>query len=232
MFAYALIGLIFFSAASLILFKYFNHLSLFINPPKMASIPYFTLVSMLLIISSFGGLYFIPISWTIFLSELLSSNFGSEPINVFSNDLNVLVKSMLIMEQVLIAPLFEELLFRGYLLHFFYKYFGLRFSTVIVAIIFALPHPDVLGSALFSIILSVITLKSRSLYPAIIIHILFNIFGLLIIGFDLDVILVRSMEIMSIDYTEDSFIRYLIGNLLVFVPLISIYYIARSRYLT
>ncbi|MFC3700802.1 CPBP family intramembrane glutamic endopeptidase [Reinekea marina] len=136
------------------------------------------------------------------------------------------------MEQVLIAPLFEELLFRGYLLHFFYKYFGLRFSTVIVAIIFALPHPDVLGSALFSIILSVITLKSRSLYPAIIIHILFNIFGLLIIGFDLDVILVRSMEIMSIDYTEDSFIRYLIGNLLVFVPLISIYYIARSRYLT
>jgi len=89
---------------------------------------------------------------------------------------------------LLFVPIYEELIFRGVLLKFLEKYYGrvvaVAGSSVLFGLwhlknIFWLSHPDLIHqilftTAIFGPIMALLTLKTRSLWPAVILHYLNN----------------------------------------------------------
>lgn len=77
---------------------------------------------------------------------------------------------------VVVTPLMEELLFRGFLLRGFWR-FGPIIASVVVSLLFALAHWQInVGIDVFilSLVLCYVRIKSDSLWPAILIHALKN----------------------------------------------------------
>lgn len=71
-----------------------------------------------------------------------------------------------------IAPIFEEIAFRGICLHVFAKY-GTRFAIIASSMLFSLLHGNVIQSLFafgLGVLLSLLTLKAKSIIPATIIH--------------------------------------------------------------
>ncbi len=89
---------------------------------------------------------------------------------------------------LLFVPLYEELIFRGLMLRFFEKYYGMVRGIIFVSILFGLWHlknifwleanalsEQIVYTALFfSPVTCWITLKTRSVWPAVMIHYLNN----------------------------------------------------------
>jgi len=71
---------------------------------------------------------------------------------------------------VVVAPVVEELLFRGMLFHILASRWGVRPAMLAVAAVFAALHPNPIGMFLFSLMLSVLYLRSRSLIFPILCH--------------------------------------------------------------
>ena len=71
---------------------------------------------------------------------------------------------------VIIAPVTEELFFRGYLLNRWKNKFNTIIAVVLTSFLFALFHADLLGALIFSVILSLVYLKTKSIYGPVIIH--------------------------------------------------------------
>lgn len=76
---------------------------------------------------------------------------------------------------VILAPLLEELLFRGYLLHRWSKKWGLWTGVLLSSAVFGAIHPDTLAAAITGIGFAVLYLKVQSLWPPIIAHALYNL---------------------------------------------------------
>ena len=87
---------------------------------------------------------------------------------------------------VVLAPLSEELLFRGAMLHGFRQRWGERTSVALTALTFAAVHisfgdpywPGVVFTGVIAVVLAVLRLRSGSLVPAIIAHATYNAVGL------------------------------------------------------
>lgn len=86
------------------------------------------------------------------------------------------------------APIFEEIMFRGFLLPSLTRYFPVGISIVISGIVFAIAHlslAEALPLATLGIILGVVYTRSRSLLASIMIHSLWNsgtLFSLFLLG--------------------------------------------------
>lgn len=80
-----------------------------------------------------------------------------------------------IVTAVILAPIFEEIVFRGIMLNVL-KPHGTRFAILLTTFVFALMHPGVNFIAAFfgGILLAHITLYYNSLLPAILMHFLHN----------------------------------------------------------
>ncbi|MED0968758.1 type II CAAX endopeptidase family protein [Bacillus paramycoides] len=75
-----------------------------------------------------------------------------------------------------IAPIAEEILFRGYLLRKLHLKFSMKTSVIISSIIFGILHLQATFSAiLFGIVMCLLYIKSRSLILPIIVHMISNI---------------------------------------------------------
>ena len=71
-----------------------------------------------------------------------------------------------------IAPVFEEIAFRGICLHVFEKY-GTRFAVIASSMLFSLLHGNVIQSLFafgLGVLLAMLTLKAKSIIPATFIH--------------------------------------------------------------
>jgi len=75
---------------------------------------------------------------------------------------------------VLLAPLAEELLFRGVLLHRFGRRFGLGRGMVIASALFGVLHMNPIAITVFGVLLSVLYLRSRSLWATTLAHAINN----------------------------------------------------------
>ena len=112
---------------------------------------------------------------TDFITKLLNSLFGTPlPAAAFSSSMphNLFQFLTLSFCTVIIAPLCEELIFRGFLLKPLRKY-GDFTAVLVSAVIFALFHGNVdqLAYALISgIFLGIIAVRSNSILPSIILH--------------------------------------------------------------
>ena len=93
---------------------------------------------------------------------------------VFASILNVLVI-------VVLAPVVEEFLFRGFMLNRWLRKYGTLKAVALSSTTFALFHIEILGGFVFGVVLSLIYLRTRSLFGPIIVHITNNAIALLVI---------------------------------------------------
>lgn len=75
---------------------------------------------------------------------------------------------------VLLAPVVEEAVFRGFLLNRWMSKYGTFKGIAFSSAAFALLHVDIMGGAVFAVVLSLIYVKTRSLFGPIIVHIANN----------------------------------------------------------
>ena len=75
---------------------------------------------------------------------------------------------------VLVAPIVCEFIFRGFLFQRFAAKWGTGKAMVIVAILFGCFHIDFLSAVIFSIVLSIVYIRTKSLLMPISIHMLNN----------------------------------------------------------
>lgn len=94
----------------------------------------------------------------------------------FSTSNSLISNICLIIYAVIVAPVSEELIFRGLILGKLKKY-GYVFTTIIVSLLFALMHgnlPQSIPTFIVSLFLCWVTLQSNSIIPAISIHMINN----------------------------------------------------------
>lgn len=117
------------------------------------------------------------IIYTIYSSiiTLLGGKFAVPEITAFSDPIAM---TFLILYICILGPICEEIIFRGIILKSLER-FGKMSAILISSILFALFHMNLVqlpGPFLIGLILGYITVESKSIYPAILIHILNNTF--------------------------------------------------------
>ena len=76
---------------------------------------------------------------------------------------------------VLVAPIVEEILFRGLLLRIWVKKWGLLGAVFLSSLVFGALHADPIGACAFGIGMSILYLRTQSLYLPILCHIVNNV---------------------------------------------------------
>jgi uncharacterized protein len=134
----------------------------------------FTL-SITVLIYIFSGSVFYVVNYPL---SLLWPEFVSEWILELSDiptDQGVLSTLLMIVDYVIAAPIVEELLFRGVILHRSSARWGLHRAMITSSVLFALLHPyDIVGTFVFSLALSIVYVRTGSLLAPIAIHSLSN----------------------------------------------------------
>ncbi len=83
-----------------------------------------------------------------------------------------------LLDVITFVPVWEEILFRGVLLFTLLKFVKPFWAIVIVSIIFGLFHPTYWVTAgIMGVLLSMLTLKTKSLCPAMVSHSLWNLYA-------------------------------------------------------
>ncbi|MEG1475792.1 MAG: CPBP family intramembrane glutamic endopeptidase [Longicatena sp.] len=133
---------------------------------------YFTLLAMG--ISSLVSYLFAGVQY---LLEPTGLVFTTQSFELDTSLANNIVQILLV---CVVAPIFEEYLFRGYILGTLKKY-GTVFAIVISAFVFSLMHGNLVQSLptfFIGIVLAYVTIESGSLLPAICIHFINNTFAI------------------------------------------------------
>lgn len=88
---------------------------------------------------------------------------------------------LLFIAMVIVAPILEELMFRGILLDRLSLKLSPLWAIAITSLIFGLLHHDYVGNIIFGIVLCLIRLRDRTLFAPILIHMLSNLIAFLLI---------------------------------------------------
>lgn len=171
-----------------IYFEYKKHrvaFSLFINRNETFNLVQVLYITIMLCVFSYGYLilYMYSFAW---ITPTFIMNALREPI---MDSTGGYVYQVIMV--VFIAPIIGEFVFRGFLLQRFAAKWGTSISIIAVAILFALLHVDFLGAIVFSVVLSIVYIRTNSLLMPIAIHMLNNAF---VIGASF---LINKEEIMS-----------------------------------
>lgn len=114
-------------------------------------------------------------SWVLDMPEILKPM--DSPADVRFNLANILVV-------VILAPILEEFVFRGFILGRLHKKIGMFWSIIITSILFAILHGEVLGAFIFSVFVCLIRFKFASLIAPIIVHISNNLLVTILVFID------------------------------------------------
>ncbi|MES5847817.1 MULTISPECIES: type II CAAX endopeptidase family protein [unclassified Bacillus cereus group] len=171
-----------------IYFEYKKHrvaFSLFINRNETFNLVQVLYITIMLCVFSYGYLilYMYSFAWitpTFIMNALRERIMDSTGGYVYQ-----------VIMVVFIAPIIGEFVFRGFLLQRFAAKWGTSIAIIVVAILFALLHVDFLGAIVFSVVLSIVYIRTNSLLMPIAIHMLNNAF---VIGASF---LINKEEVMS-----------------------------------
>jgi uncharacterized protein len=97
----------------------------------------------------------------------------------------------------LLAPLLEEIVFRGAMIERFGRKYSYKAAVLVSSVIFAILHIDIAGAFVFGVVTSLIYLKTRSLYIPVMIHLINN--GMIVIFMYFND---RFFQFSSWDHTE------------------------------
>lgn len=75
---------------------------------------------------------------------------------------------------VVVAPIVEELLFRGIILHRFTVKWNSKYAILISSLLFGMVHFDIIGKGIFGFFMAILYIKSKSLFVPIIAHSVHN----------------------------------------------------------
>jgi len=75
---------------------------------------------------------------------------------------------------LILAPVLEEMVFRGVLLHRWAAKWGLRTAIVASSLLFGLLHADLLGAAMFGVVMALLAVRTRTLLVPMACHALNN----------------------------------------------------------
>jgi len=75
---------------------------------------------------------------------------------------------------LILAPVLEEFVFRGYFLHRFTVKWSQRTAIWVSSILFAILHPHILGSLIFGLVACCLYLRTRSLLVPMVLHAIYN----------------------------------------------------------
>ncbi|WP_247739023.1 CPBP family intramembrane glutamic endopeptidase [Bacillus sp. 165] len=96
------------------------------------------------------------------------------------NELNVIDHSTIWMTLFTIisvsvyAPIMEETIFRGFFLHRMSRKWSIKRAMIVSSILFGLGHANIIGAAVFGIVMCLLYIKTRSLLMPMIVHALNN----------------------------------------------------------
>ncbi|MDA1530477.1 CPBP family intramembrane glutamic endopeptidase [Bacillus cereus group sp. TH260-2LC] len=189
-----------------IYFEYKKHrvaFSLFINRNETFNLVQVLYITIMLCVFSYGYLilYMYSFAW---ITPTFIMNALREPI---MDSTGGYVYQVIMV--VFIAPIIGEFVFRGFLLQRFAAKWGTSIAIIAVAILFALLHVDFLGAIVFSVVLSIVYIRTNSLLMPIAIHMLNNAF---VIGASF---LINKEEIMS--FTDFSNYTTFFPGLIIFI---------------
>ena len=106
--------------------------------------------------------------WLLDLPSLIKWNVVSESYPIIANILSFAVV-------VVLAPVFEEILFRGFLLQRWASKYGTFKAVMLSSAIFAMAHTDPPGAFVFAVAMSYLYIRTGSLWVPIICHSLNNL---------------------------------------------------------
>ncbi|MEW8335511.1 MAG: type II CAAX endopeptidase family protein [Candidatus Thiodiazotropha sp.] len=104
--------------------------------------------------------------WYIDIPEIVYLSEGS--FHIVENILSLL-------SLVVLAPVFEEIAFRGILLHSWSEKWGINRAILISSLLFGAAHPDPIGAAAFGVAMSVLYLRTQTLLVPMFCHALNNL---------------------------------------------------------
>lgn len=151
--------------------------SMFGGLPKNELIPSLKLTAFIFVFS-ISTLYFlfIPLSyvipdfvqyWLIDIPPFIYTEQGIYP--VFPNVLSFI-------SIVILAPVLEEVVFRGLLLQRWQRKWDIKYAVLLSSFLFGIVHPDPVGAIAFGIAMCVLYLRTQSLWVPIICHSVNNLF--------------------------------------------------------
>ncbi|MEM6590733.1 MAG: type II CAAX endopeptidase family protein [Cyanobacteria bacterium P01_C01_bin.73] len=82
---------------------------------------------------------------------------------------------MIVLSIVVVAPLAEEFIFRGILLHRWQTKWGTPFAVISSSLFFGMLHPNPVGLSVFGVVMALLYLQTRSLWVPIFCHGLNNL---------------------------------------------------------
>jgi uncharacterized protein len=132
-------------------------------------------VTFLTEIFSFGSILIIIGLITLALPESVRGGFASQTLAISKTD-TLFQKSLLFFATVMIAPVAEEFLFRGIILNRWIKKWGVIKGLIASSILFGCLHAQPIGLSMFALVMSVLYLKSRTLWIPIFCHVFNNSF--------------------------------------------------------
>jgi membrane protease YdiL (CAAX protease family) len=127
--------------------------------------------------SVISTLIFLPVSFLLpsFFSWWL--DWINRP-SIYLNDAGtwpVLPNLLGLLSLVVLAPVLEEILFRGFLLHRFARKWGRTVGILASSALFGALHPDTLEAGLFGVAMCLLYMHTRSLYVSMIAHGAYNL---------------------------------------------------------
>jgi membrane protease YdiL (CAAX protease family) len=150
--------------------------------PSSSEIKLFVLVAFPLIGISIGGIYlfYLPISY-IWPDFVASGFLEAPPILWWSTHPDLIMTNVInAILLVILAPLIEEVFFRGFLFNRWHRKYGAGKAMIFSSLLFAILHTDLFGAFIFGLVMCLICLKTQSLVGAIIAHVANNFIVLLI----------------------------------------------------
>ena len=104
--------------------------------------------------------------WLIDTSPIIYSYNGKYPF---------LPNLLSVISLVILTPILEEFIFRGFLLHRWCRTIGTQRAVILSSVIFGIVHPDPIGAIAFGIAMCILYLRTRSLLIPILCHAINNL---------------------------------------------------------
>ena len=132
------------------------------------------LAALWVVSSTINYLTFYPLSWV--MPDFVSWWFIDLPGSIYHDGSQIILLPSILsfISLVVIAPVTEEVLFRGYLLHRWSHKWGIIKAVLVSSIIFGIAHPDIISATVFGIAMCLLYMRSGSLIAPIILHAAWN----------------------------------------------------------
>ena len=143
-------------------------------------------LSLSLIVISIFSLYLLYYPLSIFYPSFVESWLLDTPeiLRPMDEAQNIRYNLANIVAVVLLAPVMEEFIFRGFLLGRLQQKFNAWPAIIISSLVFALLHEEVLGAFIFAVFMCLIRYKYHSLIAPMIVHIAHNLIIIVVIYVD------------------------------------------------